>query len=203
MKRTSMSLAAGLLLMATGARAQIKPGMQQAGLSLGGAKPLSSDTVDGERFTFGESGPALGLNYLYQVHQYVSVGADLNIKSLGDKDVFTGRGPASIKSSAWTLLAVARGDLLPDENVRPYALLGLGVGGVKRQVRYSQSPRFDSDHRSSGLAFALAGGADFDITPSWLAGAELRYNFIGTDENQIGADSVKTLDLMFKVGYKF
>ena len=38
---------------------------------------------------------------------------------------------------------------------------------------------------------------------SWLAGAELRYNIIGTNESEIGAGSVSTLDILLKVGYKF
>ena len=86
---------------------------------------------------------------------------------------------------------------------RQPGLLGLGVGGVKREVDFSRHPELNSSRTSSGLAFALAGGVDYDINDAWLAGAELRYNIISTSEGEIGAGHVSTLDLLFKCGYKF
>jgi opacity protein-like surface antigen len=140
---------------------------------------------------------------LYQLQQYVSIGGDFNYKFLGTRDGATGHGPFEVKSSAWTLLAIARGDLMPDSNLRPYGLLGLGVGGVKRKTEFSASPGLDSSRTSSGPAFALGAGVDYDIDAAWLAGAELRYNVIKTEESEIGASSVGTLDILLKVGYKF
>ena len=203
MKRSLAAFVAGLLLIATHAGAQVNQGSQQASINLGLASPLSNDTVDGETERFGKVGPAIGFGYLYQFQRQIALGADFNYKSLGTEDINTGRGSAEVKSSAWTMLAIARGDLMPDNNLRPYGLLGLGVGGVKRSVEYSANTRFNSDRTSSGIAFAFGGGADFDINASWLAGAELRYNIINTSENDIGASSVSTLDILFKVGYKF
>lgn len=203
MKLSTATFLTGLLLIAMTAKAEVKPGTHQVGVSLGASNPLSSENLDGERTEFGSVGPTLGFSYLYQLRPNWSVGGDLNFKRLGDKNIRTGHGPAEIASSAWTLMAVGRGDIAPDSDIRPYGLLGLGLGGVKREVRYDFSPRFDRDQTSGGLAFALAGGVDFDINASWLAGAELRYNYIKTRETEVGADSVRTLDLNFKVGYKF
>ncbi len=203
MKLLTAALMAGLLPISTHANAQVKPGTQQAAITLGVANPLSNDSVDDESETFGELGPAFGFNYLYQIQRNLSLGGDFNYKSLGDKDFTTGHGPTEIKSSAWTLLVIGRADLLPDNNIRPYGLLGLGVGGVKREVDFSRHPELNSSRTSSGLAFALAGGVDYDINDAWLAGAELRYNIISTSEGEIGAGHVSTLDLLFKCGYKF
>jgi len=203
MKLLTATLIAGLLLISMHANAQIKPGTQQAAISAGLANPLSNDNVDGQAETFGELGPAFGFNYLYQLHRYLSIGGDFNYKSLGDKDFTAGHGPGTIKSSAWTLLAIGRCDLIPDNDIRPYALLGLGAGGVQREVNFSRRPDLNSSRTSSGLAFALGGGADYDINNAWLAGAELRYNIINTDEGEIGAGHLSTLDILFKVGYKF
>jgi opacity protein-like surface antigen len=203
MKLLAAALMAGLLLLSTQASAQVKPGTQQAAITLGWANPLSNDNVIDESETFGGIGPALGFNYLYQLQRYLSLGGDFNYKSLGDNDFTTGRGPTEIKSSAWTLLAIGRADLLPDNNIRPYGLMGLGVGGVRREVDFSQHPELNSSQTASGLAFALAGGVDYDINDAWLAGAELRYNIIGTIEGAIGTGHVSTLDVLFKLGYKF
>lgn len=203
MKSMTVTLMTGLLLISTAANAAITPGTHQAGVSLGAANPTSYQTLDGSRAEFGSTGPTLGFNYLYQIRPNLGVGADLNFKSLGDRDFNTGLGPVEVESSAWTLLAIGRAELMPESDIRPYGLLGLGLGGVKREIRYELSPSRDRDQTSSGFAFAVGAGLDFDITPSWLAGAELRYSYINTEPSEVGADSVRTVDLHFKVGYKF
>jgi len=202
MKRSTAMFVTCLLLTCVSARAAVKPGTHQLALQLGAASPQSYNTIDGEYGRFGRTGPAIGAGYLYQFAPNLSFGGDLNLKALGERHIRTGHGTGEVDSSAWTLLAVARGDLMPDGDVRPYALLGLGLGGAKREIRFGD-PRYDRDESSSGLAFALAGGADLDINESWLAGAELRYSYINTRASEIGASSVRTLDLLFKVGYKF
>lgn len=203
MKLLTTALLAGLLLLSTRANAQVKPGFHQVGITLGLANPVTHDDVDGENTEFGALGPAFGLSYLYQLQPYLSFGGDFNYKHLGTKDISTGHGAGEIKSSAWTLLGIGRLDLSPDNQIRPYALLGLGVGRVQRDVEYSANPRFDAFRSSSGIAFALGGGADYDINATWLAGAELRYNIISTSESEVGTSSVSTLDFLLKAGYKF
>ena len=203
MKLLTVALMAGLLLISTHAYAGVKPGTQQAAINLGLANPLSNDTVDNQTETFGKLGPAFGFNYLYQLHKYASIGGDFDYKFLGTRDAVTGHGPVEIKSSAWTLLAVGRVDALPENDIRPYGLLGLGVGGVKREVDFSQRPDLNSSKNSNGLAFALGAGVDYDLNEAWLAGAELRYNIIGTSQDEIGAGHISTLDILFKLGYKF
>lgn len=202
MKLTT-AIMTGLLLLTTNAKADIKVGAVQVAATLGAATPLSYNDVDGERTQFGQTGPALGVAALYQFLPNIAVGADLNYKRLGERDFRTGQGPVSVESSAWTMLAVGRGEFIPASDIRPYVMMGLGLGGVKREVRYSLNPRFDRDTRSGGLAMALGAGLDFDITPAIVAGAELRWNYIDTDHSQVGTNSVRTLDLNFKVGYKF
>lgn len=202
MKLTTATFVTGLLAMSLNARADIKQGDHRVSLSLGEANAMSYNTVDGDREEFGDVGPALGLGYLYQIRPHWSLGGDLSLKSLGDKEFHTGRGPGEIESSAWTLLAVGRGDLLPEGDIRPYGLLGLGLGRVKRVIDFDDS-RYDRYHTSGGLAMALAAGVDVDLNANWLAGAELRWNLIDTAQNEIGASSVRIIDMMFKVGYKF
>ena len=203
MKRLTLAFVAGLLMISTHANAQVKEGTQQAAFTLGLANPLSNDDVDGQGETFGALGPAFGFNYLYQFQRYLSIGGDFNYKSLGHRDFSTGHGPTELRSSAWTLLAIGRADLLPDNNIRPYGLLGLGVGGVRREVDFSQNPGLNSSNRSGGLAFALAGGVDYDINEAWLAGAELRYNIISTSQSEVGGSNISTFDLLLKIGFKF
>jgi len=203
MKILTAALVIGLLLISTHVNAQVTPGKQQAAITLGLANPVSNDSVDDQTETFGELGPAFGFTYLYQLQRYLSIGGDFNYKYLRTRDAMTGHGPVEIKSSAWTLLAIARGDLLPDNNIRPYGLLGVGVGGVRRSTEYGASPGRDSSRTSSGPALALGGGVDYDINAVWLAGAELRYNVIRTSDDEIGTDKVSTLDILLKLGYKF
>jgi len=203
MKLMTATIMTSLMLMTTTAKAVITPGTSQVSLSLGASNPLSYNDVDGQRMEFGQTGPSLGFQALYQFLPNLAVGADLNFKRLGDRDFRTGRGPVQVESSAWTMLAVGRGDFLPASDLRPYVMMGLGLGGVKREVRYAFTPAFDRDTRSGGVALALGSGIDFDISPSIVAGAELRWNYIDTDYSQVGTNSVRTLDLNFKVGYKF
>jgi len=193
----------GLMLLSISANASVTQGTQQASVSLGASNPLSRHDFDGDRSEFGSTGPNLGLGYLYQLAPNLGVGADLSFKRLGDRDFRNGRGAGEIESSAWTLLAIGRGELMPESDIRPYGLLGFGLGGVKREIRYGNVSGFDRDQSSAGLAFALAGGVDFDISANVVAGAELRWNYINTSYNEIGTSSVRTLDLNFKVGYKF
>jgi opacity protein-like surface antigen len=203
MKSLNALLIAGLLVASTHAYAAVKQGGQQVGGALGFASPLSNETVDGETERFGQLGPAIGFNYLYQIRNNLSLGGDFNYKSLGHVDGSTRHGPVEVTHSAWTLLAIGRGDLMPENDLRPYGLVGLGIGGVSRKVDFSQRPDLNSSQTSNGLAFALGAGVDYDINPAWLAGAELRYNIIGTDENAVGTGHVSTLDVLLKVGYKF
>ena len=203
MKRSTTALAAVLVLTSALASAQVKQGGNQAAFNLGLANPLSNDNVDGDSEGFGSVGPSFGFSFLHQIRKQLSLGGDFNYKSLGTEDVSTGRGPLEIKSSAWTMLAIGRIDLMPDNNLRPYGLLGIGIGGVKSDRDYSQSPRFDADRTSTGAAFALGAGVDFDINAAWLAGAEMRYSVINTDPGEVGTSSVSNLDFLLKVGYKF
>ena len=203
MKSLNAALISALLLTATLANAAIKQGTQRIGVDLGLANPLTNDTVDGQDEPFGALGPAIGLNYLYQLKPNLSIGGDLNYKILGHHDDTTGHGPVEVKSSAWTMLAIGRLDVLPEQNLRPYGLVGLGIGGVSRSVEFAQRPDLNSDRSSTGLAFAMGVGLDYDINPSWVVGGELRYNIIGTDETQVGTGHVSTFDFLAKVGYKF
>jgi opacity protein-like surface antigen len=203
MKLSIAAFVAGLLLLSPAARAQVKPGDNQATINLGLANPLSDDAENGDTETFGKLGPAFGFGYLHQFQKNLSFGGDFSYKSLGTRDVSTGHGPLEIKSSMWTLLAVARADLMPDNNIRPYATVGLGLGGAKIERDYGRAPSLSSERTSSGPAFALAAGADYDINPTWLAGAELRYSIISTSESEIGTGHVSTFDVLLKVGYKF
>ncbi|MFI5349801.1 MAG: outer membrane beta-barrel protein [Elusimicrobiota bacterium] len=203
MKRSTTALAAMLVMISTLANAQVKQGGNQAAVYLGLANPLSNDSMNGDTAGFGNVGPSFGFNFLHQIRNHLSLGGDFNYKSLGTEDVSTGHGPLEIKSSAWTLLAIGRADLLPDNNIRPYGLVGLGVGGVKSERDYSQSPRFNAERTSAGVAIALGAGVDYDFNANWLAGAELRYSLINTDVDEIGTGSVSNLDALLKVGYKF
>ena len=203
MKRSTTIFLAGLLLTATYAHAQVKQGTQQAGVSIGLANPVSNNTVDGETEVFGVPGPAFGANYLYQIHSHLGLGADFSYKDLGTESVTTRHGPVDINSSIWTLLAIARADLIPQSNIRPYGLLGLGIGGATSQGNYSENPYVNFSRTASGVAFAMGAGLDYDISSALFTGAELRYNILSTSDDAIGTSSVRTLDVLFKVGCKF
>jgi opacity protein-like surface antigen len=196
------ALLAGLSLIATPTNARVTPGTQQAAITLGLADPVGNDSADNNAATLGSIGPAFGFSYLYQLRGRLSLGGDFNDKRLRTKAVSTGAGLVDIKSSAWTLLAVAKGDLTPDADIRPYGLVGLGVGGVNRED-LSQNPGFNFSRSSAGAAFALGVGADYDIAPAWLAGAELRYDIISTSRSEVGASSFSALNFLVKVGCKF
>ncbi len=203
MKLLTAALMAALLSLSTQAKAEVKTGTQQVSLDMGFANPLGNDTVFDQTRTFGSPGPEIGLQYRYQIQNNLSFGGDLSIASLGTNDFNTGKGPVEVKSAAWTLLAIGRMDLLPENDIRPYGLLGLGFGGVRRSTSFSQNPALSSTESSGGGALALGGGVDFDVNKAWLVGGELRYTYINTSLSQVGASSSRTLDFLLKIGYKF
>jgi opacity protein-like surface antigen len=203
MKLKNAVLLAGLLFVSSQAKAQTKVGTHQLGLELGVANPISNtDLGNGDVETFGETGPAVGIDYLYQFHPNFSVGADFNNKFQGTENYSHPHGGAAVTSSVWTMLAIGRFDLLPESRIRPYAMAGAGFGGARRSVVYA-NPAFNSENTSMGPAFAMGAGADFDINGDWVVGGELRYTVVGTDENAVGTGHVSTFDFLAKVGYKF
>ena len=203
MKIINAAMLAGLLLASSQAMAQTKVGTHQLGLDLGFANPLSNtDLGNGDSERLGQTGPAFGINYLYQPHPNFSFGGDFNYKYQGTETFPQPHGGASVTSSVWTMLAIGRFDFMPLSPLRPYAMAGAGFGGARRSVTYA-NPFFNSERTSMGPAFALGGGADYDINSDWLVGGELRYTVVGTDNNDIGASIVSTFDFLAKVGYKF
>lgn len=194
---------AGLLLVSAQANAQIKVGTHQAGLNLGLVHPLSRTDLGGETERFGETGPVFGFSYLYQFRPNFSFGGDFNYKFLGTQNYPNPHGGAEVRSSVWTMLAIGRVDPLPENRLRPYGLVGMGLGGARRSLEFPSASRYDSARTSTGLAFALGGGADYDIDADWLVGGELRYGIISTSRSDIGAGSVSSMDMLFKLGYKF
>ncbi len=195
---------AGLLFAASRANAQIKVGTQQFVLDAGLANPLSNtDLGGGQSQRFGATGPAFGMGYLYQFQPNFSLGGDFNYKFQDTTDYSAPHGGVSLETSVWTMLAVGRADLLPQSRLRPYGLVGVGVGGARRSVTYAAAPWSNSERTSMGPAFALGGGVDYDLNSDWLIGAELRYSIIDTAINDVGTGSVSALDARLKIGYKF
>lgn len=195
MRMLCSALVAGLLFISNQAFAQVKEGSQTAGFSLGFGIPMTKIAAGASEEKSGKMGLAIGFGYDYQIHKNFSVGGDFNYKAYGKNSVTGG----DLKTKAWTLLAMAKGYYMPEEKFRPYGLLGLGMNGIKAE--YTGTGGFAGN--SSGFAFVLGGGADYDINDQFLAGGELRYDILGADKNKVGKSTYNGLDFLLHVGYKF
>ncbi|MEK7657216.1 MAG: outer membrane beta-barrel protein [Elusimicrobiota bacterium] len=199
------ALVAGLLFISNQAYAQVKEGSHQGRFQLGLAMPLTKIEVgsSGQTEKVGKMGPAFGFGYDYQYNKNVSIGGEWSYKAFGKNDFSVSGAGVTTNLKAWTLLATAKGQLMPDEKLRPYGLFGLGLNGLSLKVDVPTSPTNNSNNSTTGVAFALGGGADYDINDQWLAGGELRWNYLGTSKAKMGASNVTSFDILFNLGYKF
>ncbi|MEK7743408.1 MAG: porin family protein [Elusimicrobiota bacterium] len=199
------ALVAGLLFISNQAFAQVKEGSHQGKFQLGMTMPLTKVEVgnSGETEKSGKIGPAFGFGYDYQYNKNFSFGGEWSYKAWA-KNSFTINGTGvTITPKGWTLLATAKGQLMPDEKLRPYGLFGLGFNGLSAKVDVPTSPSNNSSESTTGVAFALGGGADYDINDQWLAGGELRWNYQGTSKAKMGTSNYTSFDFLFNLGYKF
>ena len=197
------ALVAGLLVISNQAYAQVKEGSQQVGMHLGFSSPLGKGEDTGFSEKIGKMGPAFGFNYLYQYHKNVGLGGEFAYKAWGTNTVTATGNSVDLKSSAYSFLALAKGQLMPDEKLRPYGLFGLGFGSLSHKA--SAAGWTGVSKSKTGVAFAIGGGADYDINDMWSAGAELRYSLLGTKitDDTYTVKNGNSFDFLFNLGYKF
>jgi opacity protein-like surface antigen len=199
MKSFGVLMAAALLSLAVCANAQVKQGSQEAGVNVGLAVPLSNTTLGGSipSTTLGAVGPMFGFNYDYMALSNVSVGGDFSYRSFGGDSV---GGGANLSGDDWTLMVTGKYQFLPNNQLRPYGLLGLGLGNEYASV----SGRFGGSASGTGFAYAIGGGVEYDLNSQWSVGAELRWSGISASlSNSVGSQTMDSLDLVVSGHYKF
>jgi opacity protein-like surface antigen len=201
-----MFLAAAALLLAAGASAQVKQGSSEVGVDVGLTVP-TSDTTLGNNIpstTLGSASGAFGVSYDYMAAKNVSVGGDFQYRNFANETVtnFHGGYNGTLSADDWTLLATGKYQFMPDNRIRPYALLGLGFGHADLTFN---APFYGATAGGTGFAYAFGAGAECDVNSQWAVGAELRWSGLVTNMNDgVGNQSVNSLDFLvsgrFKIG---
>ena len=201
MKRLGMMLSAALLFSAVRANAQVKQGSQEAGADVGLGIPMSDTTLGGDipSTTLGALGAAFGVNYDYMVLKNVSVGGDFGYRNFGNDTVsFHGNG-GTLSAYDWTMLATGKFQLMPDNQIRPYGLLGLGFGHGGLTLT---GPNGGTGN-GTGFAYAFGAGAEGDLNSQWAVGAELRWTGLSAGmNNALGTQNFNSLDFLVSVHFK-
>jgi opacity protein-like surface antigen len=202
MRQLGMLVAAALLFSAVSANAQIKQGQQEAGINIGAAIPMSDTTLGANvpSTTNGTTGLGIGANYDYMIMKNISVGGDFQYRDFGNKSL---SGGTLENVDNWTLMVTGKYQFMPDNQIRPYGLLGLGFGGESEKGVPTGGGGGISGN-GTGFAYAIGVGAEYDINAMWAAGVELRWSGLSASESGgIGSQGSNSLDILVSGHYKF
>ena len=223
-------LARALLLLpalAGPAAAQSVAHTQQVAFRLGTAAPLSRYSqvpgMDvplpqyyGADAKVGNPGFSFGGQYLYNIKDTIGLGLDFEYGAPQAKifDVVSYRyisKPEDLK-----LLAVGKYSWLPEYRVRPFGLVGVGVGKFWLKQTQGTAPgqirivngRPDTstltlvNNSSTGLAWAFGAGADADLTERWVLTFDLRWSQISISRSRFWGDKYQAMNASLQLGYR-
>jgi outer membrane protein W len=195
MKIFGTMLAAGLLLSAGIASAQVKQGQQLFGVDAGLALPMSD--LNNSSNKVGDAGPALGFTYDYMALKNLSIGGDFSYKDYGTDNV----GFGGFSANVWTLVATGKFQLMPENKLRPYGLLGLGVGHATQS--FTALNGNEQTNGGTGFAYVLGVGGDYDINSQWAVGGEMRWTGLSaTIGNAVNSQGFNSLDFLLTARFK-
>ncbi len=96
--------------------------------------------------------------------------------------------PVDIHHALVPVLAHAKYWFPASQQLRPYAVGGLGVYHLSSKVESSSG---DSDHSENKFGFSLGGGADFKGSESVTLGFEARYHWAGSGDEALNLLTVR------------
>jgi opacity protein-like surface antigen len=135
-----------------------------------------------------EPGLNVGTSYRYQIWDYISGGVDFNFSDFSDRNLeFNSR----YEVRNFSLGPFIEYDIIPENTMCPYLLLGLAWNQTRLEY-VTTTKTYDSDANKTGLFAGL--GVDYEYMDSYQLGAELRYQFIDSDE--------KAINLLFSIGFR-
>ncbi|HVE12295.1 MAG TPA: outer membrane beta-barrel protein [Elusimicrobiota bacterium] len=210
MKNMLRNAAVGLILSALGAGpacAAVAKGDSAVSLGLGAGMPVSDldlSAIGGGSQSPGEAGLAVDGRYLYQAGQHLAVGGELGRMGFPDRTFVGPRLAGTVHSELVTLQALARYLFLPDKDISPYLIGGLGVNRFSAKVRETFDPgdvRLDSD--SHGAVFSAGAGVEAAVAKSAFVGAELRWFLATIDSGDFGTGTLHALNIGARAGYRF
>lgn len=180
----------------------------------------------------GASGLSGFAQYTYHVWPFLGFGIDIQATGFGKRknDVSLegrvpngsaafGAGAGGTFTSEATLvqyLAIARWVIMPEKNINPYLLGGIGFNSFNASVRFDPNANAaslwnDGTHNerqlytrsSAGFGSSLGGGVQAQAMDSLLLGIEGRWNYSGVDSSDFGTKSVNSGGGYFWAGWKF
>jgi opacity protein-like surface antigen len=226
MKKNLLMLICGLILIPGYLGAEVKQGSHLLSFNGGLVFPSlktnvsqpGSDSINVEN---GGVGPSFGGTYLYQLSQYLGLGADVNYNLITEKKMErfpSERRNTNSQAKVFTFEPILKVSLFPDSKWHPVAQAGFGLAMVNESGTYENlsNKRNHTVYDISGTGFtaSLGGGLDYDLSDSWIVGMKLKWHYVAVDKradqkssdgfiysNKIQRGSI--INLMFSIGYKF
>lgn len=223
------AMAALGLALAAQAGAELRDGMHQVGLDIGGAAPVSKISgANGVSETNGAAGARFGAQYLYHLRPSFAVGLEVSngIRSTKESSALVTNGITRIKGSSILGLAVGRWTFFDESKLRAFLLGGIGVHRSTMKIETAPQAGFawsDTGTRESrpiidgsatGFGGALRLGAEYDVSDPFFAGMDLGWEYMGSSKYKatssarlIGASdtsgSISHVSFLARIGVRF
>lgn len=223
MKKLVLAVCAGLFCVwPAAALAQgIETGDQTVSVFLGGAAPVNESGVKVEyaadryeELDWGDSAISYGVQYMYALSPYFSVGAEYNGNNFDDAeyDVYSmfGHEKWESKMAVHNFMAAGRFTVNPQANTRFYIPFGLGIASAKGTITNTYNGRSqDVDGTSTSFAYYVGAGLEGNLNENWILGGEVRYQGFEFDNGKYGVDELSGkqdlgfVSFLLKLSYKF
>ena len=184
----AVSLAAAIFFWPAAAAAQ----MSDRELGIGAGIAFPGDDLDDAV----NSGLDLQAQYLQRLHPNLDAGGQLDLVLFGEDERFVGGGAnrtfRQTNVSAVTAQAVVRVHPGLSGSVKPYGILGIGLGLSGIDVEVDGPVGASRDDRELGFTLSLGGGVDVETANGQAVGVSLRLQSLDVD----GVDDATFVALM-------
>lgn len=177
--------------------ASLERGSQLLNVNLGMSVPLSDLKLTGTgggNDKIGELGFSGGGQYVYHITPQFGVGAEINSSVHSDRNSSSLilNGDSTIGGHTIAVLLIARSVLIPEGNVHPFFLGGIGFHNTSLRLDTMPTPGFVwldtrtterrtlTDSSVTAFAGALGGGVDIFLTDQFFVGFEGRWQYFGS-----------------------
>ncbi|MFH1620151.1 MAG: outer membrane beta-barrel protein [bacterium] len=126
-----------------------------------------------------DTGFTLGFLYRHHLTGNFSAGFEMRRTDYGSESVSNAESDVNLDSNAF----IARWDLSPDKDLRPYLLCGLSLNRYKQELSRNTAK---SETASYKLGESLGIGLDRDLDTHFSIGGQLRYLHVGSYINSLG-----------------
>ncbi len=183
-------MAAGLLMWANQARAEVKAGQHEVGFRLGSSASMLKSDVSSIDIDMGNPGVSFNVDYLYNLTPHLGVGADTGYLAMTSKEQQNfPRAGAKTTSYARTFHfeAVARYLFLPESQHHVGLLLGAGFASLNEAADFQPTPSsIDAqlfDETATGASVSAGAQYAYELSSNWSLGFDMRWRYVSAKKS--------------------